>query len=138
VDRDNKFLYAITIIANKDGMKDYLLTKLPLPALGDGDVAFAKKDIIDQFTIQFSNLSQGGTIRGDYLYLPVGYAKPAPPRKDQRDRAVLIVNLKTKQIEKTLDLNDQLSIEPEDAAFHNDNLLMYCGQSGSLWRIDGL
>jgi hypothetical protein len=45
VDRDNKFLYAITITANKDGMRDYLLTKFPLPALGDGDVAFARKDI---------------------------------------------------------------------------------------------
>jgi hypothetical protein len=88
--------------------------------------------IIDQFTIRFSNLSQGGAICGDHLYLLVGHAKPAPPRKDPGDRALLIVNLKTKQIEKTLDLNDQLAIEPEDMAFHGDNLLMYCGQSGGL------
>lgn len=137
VDREKKFLYAISITANQNGMKDFVLTKLPLPALDAGDVTFTKKDVLDQFTIRFSNLSQGGTIRGDYLYLPVGHPKPLAPKKDPKDRGLLVVSLKTKKIEKSLDLNDKLDIEPEDVAFHGNELLMYCGQEGGLWHIEG-
>ncbi|MDF9827195.1 hypothetical protein M2447_001284 [Ereboglobus sp. PH5-10] len=136
VDREKKFLYSIAIVADDKGMREYRLSKYRLPALSAGDVNFTKADVIEQFTIKFSQLSQGGTIRGDYLYMPVGHPKPSDPKKDRKDRGLLVVNLKTKQIEKTLELN-QLAVEPEDIAFHGDKLLMYCGQSGGLWHITG-
>ncbi|MDF9827194.1 hypothetical protein M2447_001283 [Ereboglobus sp. PH5-10] len=138
VDREKKFLYAITLVSDAGGMKEALVTKLRLPALGEGNVIFAKKDIIEQFTIRFRNLHQGGTIRGERLYLPLGRHKPHGKKKDTRDRAVMVVNLRTKQIEKTIDLSDDIHVEPEDAAFHGDTLLVYCGQTGGLWRVNGL
>lgn len=138
VDREKKFLYTLTLVSNQGGMKDCLITKFHLPALSEGDIIFTRKDIIDQFSIRFRNLHQGGTIRGDRLYLPLGRHKPHGKKKDTRDRAVMIVNLRTKQIEKTIDLSDDIAIEPEDAAFHGDKLLVYCGQTGGLWHVKGL
>ena len=141
VDKEKKFLYAIAIsreTSAKDNTRDYLITKLPLPTLAQGDVTFTKKDFIEQFTITFRHLSQGGVIRGDYLYMPVGRQIPADPKKDPKDRAVFLVNLRTKQIEKTIDLNDSVPVEPEDADFHGDKLMMYCGQSGGVWHVKGI
>jgi hypothetical protein len=137
LDNAGQFLYAIA----KDpgaGAHAYRVTKLRLPRLADGDVTFTPKDFLAQFTINFRHLSQGGVIRGDYLYLPVGHLKPASGKNDPRDRGVLVVNLRTQQIEKELDLNQSLDLEPEDADFHGDSLLMYCGQTGGLWRVSGL
>ncbi len=150
VDQGNKCLYAISIVGverfNKKNPTDYLVTKLRLPKLSEGAVVtFTREDILDQFNISFWQLSQGGTIRGDYLYLPVGREKPAmpvgnwnaKPKKDVADRGLLVVNLRTKKIEQELDLNEQLEREPEDAAFHGDDLLVLCGQRGWLWKLTG-
>ena len=140
VDKANNFLYAISISKSKaagdhKATRDYLITKLRLPKISEGDITFTKKDFLDQFTISFRHLSQGGIIRGDYLYMPLGHPKPA--KNDPRDRCLIVVNLRTKQIERELDLNKHLDVEPEDVDFHGDNLLMYCGQAGGLWRITG-
>lgn len=145
IDREKKHIYTLSfnkevnLIGAKTKMREYLVTKLPLPPLSAGDVVFTQKDILEQFTISFPQLSQGGTIRGAYLYLPVGHKKPNPDAKkkktDKRDRALLVVNLRTKQIEKTIDLNDSLELEPEDASFHSNRLLMFCGQEGGLFDM---
>lgn len=140
VDREKKILYSIAIAkTNLDAKnnKEYIITKFNLPSINAGDITFTKKDVLEQFSIQFFQLSQGGTIRGNYLYLPVGHPKPSDPRKDRRDRGLLVVDLTTGKIIKSLDLTDKLAVEPEDVAFYGDKLLMYCGQSGGLWNITG-
>ncbi|MDR0353363.1 MAG: hypothetical protein LBI02_08455 [Opitutaceae bacterium] len=141
VDKEGKFLYfaAITRDAkNRVDDSDYLITKVRLPALSEGDVTFTEKDFLDQFTIRFRHLSQGGVIRGGRLYMPVGCLKPAGTKKDPADRALIVVDLGKRQIEKIMDFSKDLTLEPEDADFHGDKLLMVCGQAGGLWHIKGI
>ena len=118
------------------GSKRYLINKFPLPSLDSISVIFTEKDIIDQFEILFPNLLQGGTIRNNYLYLPVGLHKfPGSEVRKDKDRAIIIVNLKTKQIEKIIDINQSVPYEPEDVDFYKGRLLLYCGQEGGLYEI---
>jgi hypothetical protein len=157
VDKENKFLYAITFAgdfatstAQRDTGKGYVLVKLPLPKLAAGDVTFTQKDILAQFVINFKELSQGGVIRDGKLYLPVGHARPAEPKegakpkKDLKDRALIIVDLATQKIEANHNFsgekngNGKTIREPEDADFHNNKLLLWHGQKGGLWRVEGL
>ncbi|OAM88135.1 hypothetical protein OH491_06100 [Termitidicoccus mucosus] len=141
VDKDGKFLYfaAITHDAkNRADESDYLITKVRLPALSEGDVTFTEKDFLDRFTISFRHLSQGGVIRGDRLYMPVGCPKPAGAKKDPADRALIVVDLGKRKIEKIMDFSKDLTLEPEDADFHGDKLLMVCGQDGGLWHVKGI
>ncbi|MDR0902675.1 MAG: hypothetical protein LBM92_07905 [Opitutaceae bacterium] len=157
IDKENKFLYTIAFTgdfatSSKMGGKDkgYVIVKLPLPKLADGDVTFTQKDILAQFTITFMELSQGGVIRDGKLYLPVGHAQPpkpkegAKPKKDLKDRALIIVNLAAQKIEANHNFSGNKNgggktiREPEDADFHGDKLLMWCGQKGGLWLIEGL
>lgn len=146
VDKENKFLYAsgrADETKQPGGLKTYFIVKLPLPKLSDGDITFTQKDILEKFTVSFRELFQGGVIRNGKLYLPVGHATPKQrpgekKRKDPMDRALIIVDLSAQKIEAVHPLSDQLSVEPEDADFHNGKLLIWCGQKGGLWQVKGL
>jgi hypothetical protein len=157
VDKENKFLYAIafagdfaTETAKKGESRSYVLVKLPLPKLADGDITFTQKDILAQFLITFNELSQGGVIRDNKLYLPVGHAQPkrdpngSLTKPDLKDRALIIVDLNTQKIIANHNFSGdkngsgKTTREPEDADFHNDTLLIWCGQKGGLWQVKGL
>jgi hypothetical protein len=134
-----KCLYVITHaskVTDDKGTKSHIISKLPLPSLREENVTFGKKDILDQFEVTFTNLLQGGAIRGGFLYLPVGlHDTPKHMERKDRDRAVVVVDLKTKRIVRTVNVNASVPHEPEDADFYNDTLLMYCGQKGGLFKI---
>lgn len=142
VDSEQKCIYTLSYAAkdiDKKGTNRILITKLPLPPLKDPKVVFSKADIIEQFSVEFANLTQGATIKNGFLYMPVGLhetAKSGAP--NYKSREIIVVNLKTKKIEKRIDVNAAVKDEPEDAAFHGDTLLMYVGQKGGLYKINGL
>jgi hypothetical protein len=139
IDTKQKCIYTITGASGEIdsiGTKKYRITQLPLPPLDSATVVFTEKDIIDRFEIAFPNLLQGGTVRKNRLYLPVGvHDYPGSEKRKDRERAMIIVNLKTKQIEKTINIANDVPHEPEDVDFHKGNLLLYCGQEGGLYRI---
>lgn len=141
VDKERKQLCILSRISQETidakGSKRYLIATLPLPPLppaGKKSITFTEKDIIDKFEIAFHNLCQGGTARDGFIYLPAGNRAKAPDSKD-KDRALIIVDIKERKIIKTTDLNDTIWKEPEDVDFYNDTLLLYCGQSGGLYPI---
>jgi hypothetical protein len=147
VDRGQKCLYALALSPAPDPAKPkaeiqrVLVTKLPLPPLppaAETAVVFKKSDILDQFLLTFPNLIQGGTVRNGFLYLPVGLHDAARGAKAIKSREILVVNLETKKIERRVDLNATVPDEPEDADFHGDTLLMFCGQGGGLYKINGI
>ena len=79
-----------------------LLKKFRMPKLSS--------DVLDVTRIDTGiNIWQGSFVMGDYAFLPDGY----PPH----DRLLHIVNLKTKRIERTANLND-LNDEPEGIDIH--------------------
>jgi hypothetical protein len=139
VDTKQKCIYTIAGASGEIdsiGTKKYRITQLPLPPLDSATVIFTEKDIIDQFEVAFPNLLQGGTIRKNRLYLPVGvHDYPGSEKRKDKERAVIIVNLKTKQIEKTINIAHNVPNEPEDVDFYKGNLLLYVGQEGGLYRI---
>lgn len=141
VDTEQKCLYVLANAArNIDGRgtNQILITKLPLPPLTERNVLFTGKDIIEQFELTFPSVTQGAAIRGGLLYMPVGLHETSKnPSPRAKSHEIIVVNLKTKKIEKTIDVN-HVKEEPEDAAFHGDTLLMYVGQSGGLYKINGL
>ncbi|MDF9832153.1 hypothetical protein M2103_000361 [Ereboglobus sp. PH5-5] len=137
VDRENKFIYSLAG-SSQDGKKGVQVTKWNLPPLGKKKITFQKTDIVDQFFIAFPNLTQGACIRKNYLYLPVGLHDAPEGAPDFKSREIIVVNLKTKKIEKSIDINASCPYEPEDCDFYGDTLLLYCGQQGGLWRIPGV
>jgi hypothetical protein len=141
VDKEQKKLHAIARVSQEEidekGSKRYLVASLPLPPLppaGKKSITCTEGDIIDKFEIVFHNLFQGGTARDGFIYLPTGNRPKAPEAKD-KDRALIIVDMKERRIARTIDLNDTIWKEPEDVDFHNGVLLLYCGQSGGLYPI---
>jgi len=139
VDSEQKYIYTMASLSGEIdsiGTRIYLITKLPLPPLDSTSFVFTEKDIVDQFEILFPNLLQGGTIKNNYLYLPVGvHDYPGSESRKDKHRALIIVNLITKQIERTIDINDSVLEEPEDVDFYKNELLLYCGQEGGLYRL---
>ena len=86
-----------------------LLKKFRMPKLSDsdenGEVHLKDSDVLDVTRIESGiNIWHGSYVAGDYAFLPDGY----PPH----DRLLHIVNLKTKRIERTKNLNDLVD-EPE-------------------------
>jgi hypothetical protein len=140
VDRENKFIYSLAGFS-KDSKPHVQITKWPLPPLppaGKKKITFQKSDILGQFAVSFPNLTQGACIRGGRLYLPVGLHDPADGSKEYKSREIIIINLDTQKIEKSIDINATCPHEPEDCDFHGDTMLLYCGQRGGLWRIPGV
>ncbi|MDR0352049.1 MAG: glycoside hydrolase family 88 protein [Opitutaceae bacterium] len=137
VDRGQKCLYALALIkGTKDTPQNIIITRLPLPPLNKAEVNFEKNDILDQFTVSFPNLTQGATVRDGFLYMPVGLHDIAKGTKEWRSREIIVIDLKTKKIQRRIDLNASVPEEPEDADFHGDTLLLYCGQKGGLYKIN--
>ena len=139
VDKKSKSLYSIARWQyNSDStMRTYAhrINRYRLPKLSEGkNVTLTDADVLDSFDVSFLNMLQGATIKGKYLYLPTGLFDTPKGRMD-KERALIVVNLKAHKIVKKIDLTDLTSNEPEDCAFYKGKLLLYCGQSGGLYEI---
>lgn len=111
-DVKNGFIYTFGGINGKFK----ILKKFKMPILKDsdanGEVHLKDADVLDVTRIEEGiNIWQGSFVMGDYAFLPDGY----PPY----DRLLHIVNLKTKQIERTQNLN-ALFDEPEGLDIHGN------------------
>jgi hypothetical protein len=137
VDRENKFIYSLAGFS-KNSKPHVQITKWPLPPLGQKKITFQKSDILGQFAVSFPNLTQGACIRGGHLYLPVGLHDAPEGSKEYKSREIIVINLETQKIEKSIDINATCPHEPEDCDFYGDVMLLYCGQQGGLWRIPGV
>lgn len=111
-DVKNGFIYTFGGINGKFK----ILKKFKMPRLKDsdanGEVHLKDADVLDVTRIEEGiNIWQGSFVMGDYAFLPDGY----PPY----DRLLHIVNLKTKKIERTQNLN-ALMDEPEGIDIHGN------------------
>lgn len=136
---DNKREVLYTIGRRKSdvnpGSSLHRINKYRIPELREGkNVILTDKDVLDSFDIEFPNMLQGGTIKGNYLYLPAGLHENASNKKE-KERTLIVVNLKTHKIERKIDLRGVTKKEPEDCDFYKGKLILYCGQSGGLCKI---
>lgn len=138
VDRDNGFLYGIRTFPgdiDNAGTKRHEVVKYRLPKLSEGSyVEFTEDDVLDRFTFTFANLTQGAVIRGRYLYMPTGLHQNESYKLNS-NRAVYVIDLKKKEIKKSIDISKITVNEPEDMAFYGNKALLYCGQSGGLYQV---
>lgn len=136
---DNKREVLYTIGRRKSdvnpGSSLHRINKYRIPKLREGkNVILTDKDVLDSFDIEFPNMLQGGTIKGNYLYLPTGQQESVSNKK-VKERVLIVVNLKTHKIERKIDLRGVTKKEPEDCDFYKGKLILYCGQSGGLCKI---
>ena len=137
VDRKTKTIYTIGRRTQNGDKKVIMhrITQYRLPKLKEGnEVSLTDSDTLDSFDIDFPNMLQGGTIKGKYLYLPTGLCDTPEVRAD-KERSLIIVNLKTHKIEQKIDLTNLTKDEPEYCDFYKNKLLLFCGQSGGLYEI---
>lgn len=139
VDAKHNFLYAIARVPgskeNKDSDK-VLISKYRLPLLSEGDVVYLDEDkCLDSFYVRFASGTQGGSIRGKYMYLPTGLQESARGRYNA-ERVLQVIDLERKILVKRIDLTYVSTNEPEDIDFYKDKALLYCGQEGGIYEID--
>lgn len=137
VDRQKKKLYAVTRSVapkGKNSVDSVRIIRFRLPALGEGDVSLSGKDAETRFAIALPNLLQGGTIRRHRLYLPVGLRAGNEHRPDAR-RAMIVIDLRHQRVVRVIDLEDAVRNEPEDTAFWRGRLMLFCGQTGGIYRV---
>ena len=133
VDKKNKSLYSVGIVEINEstGNRRHRINKYNLPKLSDGKVISLKdSDIIKSFDVNFHNILQGGIINKNKLYLPVGLHEN--DKKSGRERAIIVVNLKKRKIQRTIDISKLSNNEPEDCDLYKNKFILYYGQSGGL------
>lgn len=139
VDREKGELYGIDrkwgqFLDDQGNVKN-IITRYRLPKLSEGEyITLTEKDVIDKFEIVFANGMQDAKIRKGILYIVAGLDELSTAKKDSK-RSLIIVDLKKKRISKKMDLTYVTTNEPEDIDFHKGKCLMYCGQTGGIYRI---
>lgn len=139
VDRENQFLYGINRRWNEylddEGNVRNIITKYRLPKLKEGKlVTLSEKDIIDRFEVIFANGMQDVSISNWHMYIATGLHEMAQDKKGAK-RAIVVINLKDKKIEKEIDLSFVTTNEPEGIDFWNRKCIVACGQNGGLYQV---
>lgn len=139
VDNENGHLYGIT--RNRKALLDSAwnvschIVKYRIPTLDEGPkVNLSEEDVIDQFEVIYPNILQGCKIRGNKLFLVTGLQQSLGYRKDSQ-RAILVIDLRKKELVEQIDLTYLTTNEPEDMDFYKNYALLYCGQEGGLYNI---
>jgi hypothetical protein len=134
VDRENKMLYGYGNTTQDKDLKGnrHRIVKFRLPRLADSDkdgrVILTGKDLLENYLIEesgyrFATIGQGLFIRKGMLYMPVGLGNEKYPSY------LLCWNLRTRQMDRVLDLGRCTFGELEDAGYHRGRLVVQ-GQKG--------
>lgn len=136
VDKENEKIYAISRISLRSGQSSdtVRIVRFSLPPIDRFDIILDKNDVEKEFCIVLPNMLQGGVIKSNILYLPVGL--DGNGKTQLNERAIVLVDLENeRQIEKMM-LNDLIENEPEDVDFFENKLLLFCGQEGGIYEIE--
>lgn len=137
VDRNNKMLYAFTMIDDARVTR-YFSFKLPCvthgemyPINGVKRVVLKKEDIVDTFDCPYHNYLQGACFYNDKIYSVEGFTDStyAPP-------AIRIIDVKAKKQIFFKEFKDfGINNEPELIEFKND-ICYYSNHMGDMYKID--
>lgn len=138
VDKEKNRLYTVTRTdktLKSEGYSLNTVTCYPLPKISDGsNIILTEKDVLEQYVLHFPSILQGAKIRKGHMYIVTGLQQSLSKRLDSK-RAIQVVDLKRKKLEKTIDLTLLTTNEPEDMDFFNAKVLLYCGQEGGLYNV---
>ena len=131
VDNNEHMLYAVIREANREDAN--VIKKFVLPPLSDAKILLTEKDIVDEFTVNFVNGLQGGKIKGRYMYIATGFT-PLHGEGEYFDRAIKVIDLKKKELVKSIDLSKVTINEPEDIDFYKGKCLLFAGGTGGIYQ----
>lgn len=138
LDNQNEALYAIVRRSPIDGeaySKKVEVFKYRLPALSEGEnIVLTENDCFDSFMVEFENVIQGGKIKGNYMYIVSGFQEVLNVKHDAK-RAIQVIDLKKKELVRSIDLTYVTTNEPEDMDFYKGKALLYTGQNGGLYKM---
>lgn len=100
---------------------NYILTRFPLPKIGERYVTLTPAHIIEQFELPFDILfTQGGTLRDGIIYYTFGCGKPHYPN------AMRIIDANRGEMTGRIDLSNCIFAEEEIecCAFYGDRLMV--------------
>lgn len=138
VDRDSNYLYGINrrwhdYLDEEGNVKNYV-TKYNLPQINEGKfITLSEKDVVDRFEVIFASVMQDAVIKGCMMYILTGYHEMAHGKKGAK-RALIIIDLEKKKIDKYIDLTYLTTNEPEGVDFWNTKCFIFCGQNGGLYE----
>lgn len=139
VDRLTKSLYTVTRMPAPKGEKGSKLIKIEkyrLPTLAEGDsIILTKRDCQESFFVEFASGTQGGFIRGKYMFIASGLQESARGRYNA-ERALQVIDLEKKKMVNRIDLSHITTNEPEGLDYYNGKILLFCGQEGGIYNID--
>ncbi len=137
VDIEKGFLYALhNVFMDKKNKKvTNRIVKFRLPNLSEGkEVVLTENDVLDSFDVYFANGVQGGKIKNGYWYISTGLREASKDKFDA-ERAIIVIDLKKKEIARVINLTSITTNEPEDIDFYKGKILLYCGQAGGLYFV---
>lgn len=132
VDRETGHIYAITQLYPFNKERNGFVTqivKFGLPSINTQEVILSDVDIEDSFEVFFPHILQGGVIYNHTLYLPSGASADSQVQYG-KEKAIVIIDLKKKEIKRIIDVQDILNNEPEGAAFWGKSLMISCAPKG--------
>ena len=132
VDRETNHIYAITQLYPFNKEQNGFVTqivKFGLPSINTQEVILSDVDIEDSFEVFFPHILQGGVIHNHTLYLPSGASADSQVQYG-KEKALVIIDLKEKDIKRIIDVQDILNNEPEGAAFWGKFLMVSCAPKG--------
>ena len=133
VDNKDQALYAVIREGNRE--KKNTIKKFLLPKLDSGSsITLTDDHIVDEFSVVFENALQGGIIFGRYMYITTG-ASSLQGEGEYLAREIKVIDLKRKELVRSIDLKSVTMNEPEDIDFYNGRCLLYAGGTGGVYRV---
>ena len=139
VDRDNGFLYGLKSFwhqyIDEIGNIKTVITKYRLPKVSEGPkIVLSENDIIDRFDVLFTSSMQGATIYKGKMYIATGLWE-SDKNTSETKRMVVVVDLRKRKKVKEVDINTLTTNEPEGIDFYQRKCLLFCGQTGGIYRV---
>lgn len=138
VDRKKNALYTVTRMPVKNSesvSKTVKIEKYRLPKLEEGkNITFTQNDCLESYCVEFASGTQGGFIKGNYLYIASGLQESARERYNAK-RAIQVINLKKKRLMKKIDISHVTTNEPEGFDLYKGKAMLFCGQEGGIYEV---
>jgi hypothetical protein len=110
----------------------YIVTKLRLPAVSEGDVTLTRQDVLAQTVCDFDVfITQSGCVHEGELYYAFGFGRARGQIGESQMRAY---DLETGRITRRFDLTEEIPEELEACSFYQGELYVVT-QNASLYKI---
>lgn len=128
VDNDKKLLYTFGSVSGNP-YPQHFIAKFNIPSYTgpqDSIIVLEEKDVLEKYIIEdtykdenFHPVTQGGCIKNDIFYLPMGVG-------DEKRPSILYVwDLKKREMRNVINLQEAIPVEFEDCTFYGNDLIIH-------------